>query len=94
MPKEAVFTMKLDAELREAFMAEAEAADRPASQIMRELMREFVKRQRDARDYDDFLHRKVEIARKSVRGGRGRPNEEVSAEFAGRRAALLRKSGE
>ena len=48
MPKEAVFTMKLEPELREAFMAEAEASDRPASQVVRELMREFVARQRHA----------------------------------------------
>ena len=41
MSKEAVFTMKLEPELRAEFMAEAEASHRPASQILRELMREF-----------------------------------------------------
>lgn len=92
MAKEAVFTMKLEPELRDEFMAEVEAIDRPASQVVRELMREFVKRQREARAYDEFLHRKVEIARKSMRAGRGRPNEEVEAEFAVRRAELLRKA--
>jgi hypothetical protein len=35
MPKEAVFTMKLEAELLDEFMAEAEAAHRPASQVLR-----------------------------------------------------------
>ena len=59
MPKEAVFTMKLEAELREEFMAEAEAMHRPASQILRELMREFVQRQRATREYDEFLTNKV-----------------------------------
>ena len=49
MLKEAVFTMKLEPELRADFIAEAEAADRPASQIMRELMRHYVRRQREAR---------------------------------------------
>lgn len=44
MLKEAVFTMKLEPELRDAFMAEAEATHRPASQIVRELMRDFVLR--------------------------------------------------
>lgn len=94
MPKEAVFTMKLEPELRDEFMAEAEAADRPASQILRELMRDYIKRQREAREYDDFLRRKVEIARKSMRAGRGRSNEEVAAEFAARREELLRKADE
>ena len=60
MPKRAVFTMKLEPELRDEFMAEAEASHRPASQIMRELMREFVQRQRDAREYDAYLRGKVE----------------------------------
>ena len=52
MAKEAVFTMKLEAELRDEFMAEAEAARRPASQILRELMRDFVRRQREAREHN------------------------------------------
>ena len=87
MSKEAVFTMKLEAELRADFIAEAQAADRPASQILRELMRDFVKQQRQARDYDTFLEKKVEIARTSVLGGKGLNNEEVEAIFAARRAA-------
>lgn len=86
MPKEAVFTMKLEPELRDAFMAEAEATHRPASQVVRELMREFVQRQREAREYDQFLRRKVEVARASVRAGRGQSNDEVEAEFAAKRA--------
>jgi predicted transcriptional regulator len=86
MAKEAVFTMKLEPELRDDFMAEAEAAHRPASQVVRELMREFVRRQREERDYNAFLQRKVEAARSSVRAGDGRPNDEVEADYAARRA--------
>ncbi len=89
MPKEAVFTMKLEPELRDQFMAEAEAAHRPASQVVRELMREFVQRQREAREHDEFLRRKVEVARSSLRAGRGASNEEVEAEFATRRASVI-----
>ncbi|MCL2658640.1 MAG: antitoxin of toxin-antitoxin stability system [Betaproteobacteria bacterium] len=86
--------MKLEPELRDAFMAEAEATHRPASQVVRELMRDFVQRQREAREYDDFLRRKVETARISMRAGRGRSNEEVEADAAARRAELLRKADE
>jgi predicted transcriptional regulator len=85
MSKEAVFTMKLEPELRDAFMAAAEAAHRPASQILRELMREFVQRQRDGRDYDAFLQRKVDAARASKHAGRVKTNTEVEAEFAEKR---------
>ena len=88
MSKEAVFTMKLEAELRADFIAEAQAADRPASQILRQLMRDFVKQQRQARDYDAFLEKKVEIARTSLLEGKGLGNEEVEAIFAARRAAV------
>lgn len=85
MSKEAVFTMKLEPELRAAFMAEAQAAHRPASQVLRELMREFVQRQREAREYEAFLRGKVEAGRASMRAGLGRSNEEVEADFAARR---------
>jgi predicted transcriptional regulator len=85
MAKEAVFTMKLEPELRAEFMAEAEAAHRPASQILRELMREFVQRQREAREYDEFLQRKVDAGRESMHAGVGHSNDEVEAMFAARR---------
>ena len=94
MPKEAVFTMKLEPDLRDAFMAEAEAAHRPASQVVRELMREFVQRQREARAYDEFLRRKVEVARASMRAGRGRPNEDVEAEAEAVISRMLREADE
>ena len=86
MTDHAVFTMKLDRELRAEFMAEAEAADRPASQVVRELMRDFIKRQREARAYDAFLEDKVAAARRSMQERGGVPNDEVEALFAQRRS--------
>jgi predicted transcriptional regulator len=91
MSKEAVFTMKLEPELRAEFMAEADAAHRPASQVLRELMREFVQRQRLARNYDEFLQSKIAASRVSMRAGLGRSNEEVEAEFSARRDAIARQ---
>jgi hypothetical protein len=87
--KQAVFTMKLEPELRDEFMAEAEAAHRPASQVVRELMREYVQARKDARAYDAFLEQKVETARAEARRGLGMSNDEVEAMFAARRAAAL-----
>ena len=60
--KEAVFTLKLEADLRDAFMAEAEASHRPASQIVREFMREFVTKQQEERDYEAWLDAELEKA--------------------------------
>jgi predicted transcriptional regulator len=94
MSKDAVFTMKLEPQLRDAFIAEAAAAHRPASQIVRDLMRDFVQRQREARDYVGFVRRKVEIARTEREAGLSFSNEDVEAEFAARRAVLLSKADE
>lgn len=94
MSKEAVFTMKLEPELREAFMAEALATHRPASQLMRELMRDFVQRQREAREYGDFLRAKVDQARDQVRAGNLVGGNEVEARFAARRAQLRAATGD
>lgn len=92
MSKEAVFTLKLEPKLRAEFMAEAEATHRPASQILRELMREFVQRQRETREYDEFLRGKVANAREQIAVGEHSDAESVEARFAARRAQLLAKT--
>jgi predicted transcriptional regulator len=95
MAKEAVFTMKLDHELRDAFMAEAVAMDRPASQIVRDLMRDFLlRREEEKKSYLEFLRRKVEKARRSVEAGRFHTNEEVNAEMDALIEDLERKDRE
>lgn len=94
MPKEAVFTMKLEPELRDAFMAAAQANHRPASQIVRELMREFVQRQQDSQSYDAYLRSKVDTARTQITSGQYVTAEEVEARFAARRADLRGKAGD
>ncbi|MDQ0473604.1 antitoxin of toxin-antitoxin stability system [Labrys wisconsinensis] len=92
MAKEAVFTLKLEPELRDAFVAAAEAAHRPASQVVRELMRDYIQRHQDEQDYDAFLRAKVAAARSSVSAGRGRPNDDVEADFARRRNEAMRRT--
>lgn len=80
MPKPAVF-MKLEPDLRAGFIAGAEAVYRPASQVVRELMRELVERLQPRREHSAFLQRKVDKARASLQAGRGRSNETVDADF-------------
>lgn len=82
MSSKTVFTMKLEPELRDAFMAATAAEDRPASQVVRELMRGYIQQRRQDRDYDEYLRRKVEIARASMVNGQGRSNEAVESTFA------------
>jgi predicted transcriptional regulator len=94
MPKEAVFTMKLEPELRDAFMAEAAKIDRPASQIVRELMKEFIdRREEEERSYVEFLRRKVEKSRRSYEAGHFYTNDEVNEHMKQLTAELSRKHG-
>jgi predicted transcriptional regulator len=94
MPKEAVFTMKLEAELRDAFMEEAEAAHRPASQIIREFMREFVQRQREAREYDAWFRAEVEqgIREADDPNVERIPHEEVRARWTAQLTELQKRA--
>jgi predicted transcriptional regulator len=62
MAKESVFTVKLESDLHEAFMSEAQSAHCTASQIIRDLMRDFVQRQREAREHDAWFRAKVQEA--------------------------------
>jgi predicted transcriptional regulator len=90
----AVFTMKLEPELRDSFMAATAAADRPASQVVRELMRDYIERQRQAQAYRDYLDRKVERARAERDAGQYVTNADVEAQAVARREALLRQAKE
>ncbi|WP_395444127.1 antitoxin of toxin-antitoxin stability system [Caulobacter sp. UC70_42] len=92
MSKDAVFTMKLEPELRDAFIAEAQVAHRPASQIVRDLMRDYVQRQRQARDHETFVRAKVEAGRRDRVAGLDWSNDEVEAEFAAHRLGLEKKA--
>lgn len=93
MSKEATFTVTLEPELRDAFMAEAEATAQPPSQIIRDMISDFVKRRTEERSYNEFLRRKVEIARAQIARGEVFTQEEVEARFAARRAELRKKAG-
>jgi predicted transcriptional regulator len=92
MPKEAVFTLKLEPQLRAEFTAAAAGEDRPASQVVRELMRDYINRRQQTRQYDDYLRGKVEIARQQRAAGLSFPNEEVEEEASARRAQLRRRA--
>jgi hypothetical protein len=81
--------MKLEADLRSDFMAETEALHRPASQVIRELMREFIERQRHKREHSAFVERKVAAARASMQAGQGYDNDEIEADFVNRRARAV-----
>ena len=96
MAKEAMFTLKLEAGLRDEFMAEAAATHRPASQLVRDFMRDFVQRQRESRDHDAWFREQVEQAvREADDPAVSRiPHDEIVSDWRLQRAALLAKAGE
>ncbi len=89
MAKEAEFTVKLEAELRDAFAAEAEAAHQSGPHLVREFMREFVQRRREEREHDAWFRAEVQRALDDPRPGT--PHESVMAET---RAIIDRIVGE
>lgn len=85
--------IRVDDELKTAFAEAARAADRTASQLLRDFMRDFVKSQSEAAEYDAWFRRKVAEGIADARAGHVIANEDIEAEFAERRRATLRKIG-
>ncbi|HJU16985.1 MAG TPA: antitoxin of toxin-antitoxin stability system [Stellaceae bacterium] len=96
MPKEAMFTLKLEAELRDQFMAAAAAVHRPASQLVREFMRDFVKQQQKVREHDAWFRAEVEESMREADDPAVTliPHEKVSASWRRQRAELMKQAGE
>lgn len=95
MPEGAVFTLELDPELRDAFMAEATQANRPASQLVREFMRDFVRQRREDREHDSWFRSQVEEGLREADDPAVRriPNEEVASDWRRQRAELVERAG-
>jgi predicted transcriptional regulator len=89
---ETTVIVRVEGELKAAFTAAAKAADRTTSQLLREFMRDYVKRQTEQEEYDAWLVEKVETGRAAARDGHVKSSEEVEAYFAQRRADSLRKA--
>ncbi|AVN35848.1 MULTISPECIES: hypothetical protein [Serratia] len=87
---ESTVVIRVDEELKTAFASAAKAADRTASQLLRDFMREFVRRQAQQEEYNQWLKEKVEVSRKALRESKFADDEEVAAYFAERRAKSTR----
>ena len=94
MSKQSVFSLKLEPELRDQFMAEAAAVDRPASQLVREFMRDFVQRQRQAREHDAWFRAEVEQAMREADDPSTRrvSEEDVRTSWRRQRAELAKRA--
>jgi len=87
---EATFTFRLEEALKAAFSNAAKANDRTGAQLLRDFMRDFVQRQRDAAEHDTWFRRQVQIGLDAANAGDLVSAEEVEAEAAAWRAETPR----
>lgn len=88
---ETTFTFRVDETLKSEFSAAAKASDRTGAQLLRNFMREFIKKEREAAEYERWLQQKVTAAREDIAQGRVIAAEEVENEALEWRKNLLNK---
>ncbi len=91
MSDEAIFTLTLERELRDEFVAAAEASDQSPTQILQDMMQDFILQQKTDPDYLAFMQEKATIARNELATGEGISEEMVEQKFAAMRAAAATK---
>lgn len=88
---EATFTFRVDEALKSEFSTAAKSRDRTAAQLLRDFMRDFVRQQQEAVEYDAWFRRQVQIGLDSANAGDLVSAEQVEAEAATWRAETRRK---
>ena len=88
---QATFTFRVDEELKDDFATIAKSMDRTGAQLLRDYMRDIVRRQKEAQEYDIWFRERVQVGLDSANAGNLLPNEEVDAKFAARRSETRRK---
>ncbi|AYC99789.1 antitoxin of toxin-antitoxin stability system [Neorhizobium sp. NCHU2750] len=87
MGKQAIFTLTLGQELRDEFVAAAQASDQSPSDVLQDMMQDFIQQQKMAPDYLAFMQEKAAIARSELDAGEAIGGDEVEREFSALRAA-------
>lgn len=90
---EATFTFRVDEALKLEFARAAKARDRTGAQLLRDFMRDFVREERNAAEYDAWFHREVQHGIADADAGDVEAHVDVEARFAARREALHRRVG-
>lgn len=83
---QATFTFRVDEELKNNFATVAKSLDRTGAQLLRDYMRDIVRRQTEAEEHDSWFREQVRVGLASANAGNLLPNEEVEGKFAARRA--------
>lgn len=91
---QATFTFRVDDELKRSFASVAKSLDRSGAQLLRDYMRDIVRRQREAEEHDAWFRQQVQIGLDSADAGKLMSNEDVEARFSARRAETRRRLDE
>ena len=88
---QATFTFRVDEPLKEQFTAAAKARDRTAAQLLRDFMRDYVRRQ-EALEHDAWFRAQVDLALQEADapGAAWVSNEDATQQWADKRASLLK----
>ncbi|EAB2012128.1 hypothetical protein FOI36_21855 [Salmonella enterica] len=79
--------LRIDAELKDAFMAAAKSMDRNGSQLIRDFMRQTVERQHNA-----WFREQVNAGRQQLEHGEVLPHDMVEASAAAWRDEMMKKA--
>ena len=85
------FTFRVDEELKNSFVALAKSLDRTGAQVLRDCMRDIVRRGQETDGYDRWFRHEVQIGLDSARAGHLVSADTVEKRFAARRAETRRQ---
>ena len=88
--KEENFNFRVPADLKADFKAAAETEDRPAAQVIREFMRDYVERHKPEPGYDEWFRQQVQEALDD--DSPGIPHEQVMREMRERLEARIARA--
>jgi predicted transcriptional regulator len=91
---EATFTFRVDEALKAEFTQAAKESDRTAAEVLRDLMRDYVRGREEREAYDAWFIAEVEKGIVEADAGLLIPHEQVEAESAAWRAEMLRRLAE
>ncbi|MCJ9674797.1 MULTISPECIES: hypothetical protein [unclassified Neorhizobium] len=91
---EATFTFRVEEELKAAFTEAAKADDQTSAQLLRKFMRDYIKQQQEAADYDVWFRQKVQKAIDSANAGDLLSEDDVETEFAPLREEARKSSAQ
>ena len=85
------FTFRIEEDLKENFASIAKSMDRTGAQLLRDYMRDLVRRHQQAEEHDAWFREQVRTGLDSANAGNLVPHEKVEEKFAARRTETRRK---